>query len=290
MILLIGMATAVQAVPPMKWESLMLMKVAAQKGDPEAQFLVGVQYRVGDGFERDQAEAAKWLRKAAESGHVEAQYALGELYADADPGSEFADPDEALKWLQAAAAKGNPDALSRLGALLAKDPAKGRYMAEENRGQPKPPSGAKKVELGASGSPNLPATQSREMDEDPADTVRWSLLLSGLRGADAFLVRGFLLENGIVVNRDLAAAADNYRKAAKLGDARAQLKLGLMYAEGRGVAKDPIEAGAWLGQAASNGSAEATDALARLKATLPLEKVGASASEAQEKAGPAKKP
>src|SRR6185369_5038032 len=74
--------------------------------------------------------------------------------------------------------------------------------------------------------------------DDPAETAKWSLLLSGLRGAEAFLVRGFVWENGIHVTRDPSAAADNYRQAASRGDARGQLWLGLMQAEGKGKAND----------------------------------------------------
>jgi TPR repeat protein len=73
----------------------------------------------------------------------------------------------------------------------------------------------------------------RSAKEDPAETSNRSLMLSGLRGADAFLVRGFVLEYGIHVPRNLSAAADNYRLAAVRGDARGQLWLGLMKAEGR---------------------------------------------------------
>jgi TPR repeat protein len=241
---LLALAAAGQAARPMKWESLMLVKAAAEKGDREAQFLIGVQYKAGDGLARDRAEAAKWLRKAAESGHAEAQYALGELYADAAPEDGLADPVEAAKWLQAAAAQGSVEAKARLEVLLAGQ----RTKAEAGSPTPKP------AEMGKASSAAGPAVKSREMDEDPAETVRWSLLLSGLRGAEAFLVRGFMLENGVVVNRDLAAAADSYRKAA------------------------------------ARGSAEAAAALARLKAAPPPEPAAPAAKPAQAGADPVKKP
>ena len=90
------------AIRPMKWESLMLMKAAAEKGDPEAQFLIGLQYKAGDGVDKDAAEAAKWLRKAAESGYAEAQSALGAMQAaSGEPG----DAVEAARWLRAAAGR-----------------------------------------------------------------------------------------------------------------------------------------------------------------------------------------
>lgn len=295
----------------MKWERLMLIKAAAEKGNTEAQFLFGMQVMVGDGIEQNRGEAARWLRKAAESGHVEAQYALGVLYASPNPADDLADPTEAEKWLSKAAEQGNldaisrlsdeeekrlrsaaengdPAAISRLGAFLAKNPIKRRYYTEENHlpadpaltGNGNPVAVNDREVPAASRAPGLPPVMSGERDEDPAETVRWSLLLSGLRGADAFLVRGFLLENGIVVNRDLAAAADSYRKAARQGDARAQLRLGLMYAEGRGVAKDISESRVWLNRATNNGSTEAAEALTRLKAIPTLEGIEAVAKSA----------
>jgi len=44
---------------------------------------------------------------------------------------------------------------------------------------------------------------------------------------------------------DYAMAARLMREAAEQGDAEAQLNLGLMYAEGRGVAQDDAEAVKW---------------------------------------------
>ena len=233
----------------MKWESLMLVKAAAEKGDREAQFLIGVQYKAGDGLARDRAEAAKWLRKAAETGHAEAQYALGDLYADPASEDGLADPVEAAKWLQAATAQGNTEAKARLETLLASQ----RTKTEATSTTPKPAEAGKAGPAAGTAS-GLLASNSREMDEDPAETVRWSLLLSGLRGAEAFLVRGFMLENGVVVNRDLAAAADSYHKAA------------------------------------ARGSAEAVAALARLKVISPPEPAAPAAKPAIESSGPAKKP
>ena len=45
-----------------------------------AQFNLGGCYVVGEGVERDKAEAVKWFRKAAKQGYAEAQFSLGVLY------------------------------------------------------------------------------------------------------------------------------------------------------------------------------------------------------------------
>ena len=43
---------------------------AAGRGDAGAQFVLGLRYHNGAGVPRDHAEAARWLRLAAEQGHA----------------------------------------------------------------------------------------------------------------------------------------------------------------------------------------------------------------------------
>ena len=53
---------------------------AAEQGDTEAQFNLGVMYAKGIGVPQDYAQAVQWYRKAAEQGEIEAQFALGVMY------------------------------------------------------------------------------------------------------------------------------------------------------------------------------------------------------------------
>ena len=59
-------------------------------------------------------------------------------------------------------------------------------------------------------------------------------------------------------------AATWYRKAADQGYVFAQFNLGLMYANGQGVAKNQKEAVAWYRKAAAAGNESAKAALASL--------------------------
>ena len=52
----------------------------ADKGDARAQFDIGFMHAYGWGLPRNPAEAIAWYRKAAEQGHVEAQYYLAYAY------------------------------------------------------------------------------------------------------------------------------------------------------------------------------------------------------------------
>ncbi len=52
---------------------------------------------------------------------------------------------------------------------------------------------------------------------------------------------------------DYATALKEFRALAEQGDADAQFNLGVMYAEGRGVPKDYVQAYMWLSLAAAQG-------------------------------------
>jgi hypothetical protein len=66
------------------------LKAEAEKGKTNAQCNLGLCYQNGEGVEKDNAEAVKWLRearKATEQGLAEAQYNLG-VYYDKGEGVE----------------------------------------------------------------------------------------------------------------------------------------------------------------------------------------------------------
>src|SRR5208337_3011682 len=64
--------------PPVK--SLADLRKLAERGDPEAQWQMGVRYYDGDGVPHDDAQAMKWFELAAEQGHINAQSRLGAYY------------------------------------------------------------------------------------------------------------------------------------------------------------------------------------------------------------------
>jgi TPR repeat protein len=126
-------------------------KAAADAGQAEAQFDLGVLYAQGLGVVRDFTVAASWYRKSAEQGNAEAQFALGQMcsrgwgvprdQADAirwlqmansvesdGPPTDWAnvegygvpqDPQQAVYWYRLAADKGHAEAQFNLGGLYA---------------------------------------------------------------------------------------------------------------------------------------------------------------------------
>lgn len=87
----------------------------AEAGDAEAQFELGWKYYEGTGAQKDDDQAALWLRRAADRGHLAAQVRLGNLYEWGHGVPE--DPQLAAAWYQKAADGGLPQAHFALGKL-----------------------------------------------------------------------------------------------------------------------------------------------------------------------------
>ncbi len=79
-------------------------KVKAERGDAEAQGIIGSNYNFGIGVTKDLVEAAKWYRKAADQGNVYAQNNLGMAYKSGEGVAK--DFEQAILWLRKAAEQG----------------------------------------------------------------------------------------------------------------------------------------------------------------------------------------
>ena len=65
-------------------ETYAVCKTAAEQGDADAQYNLGLMYFDGYGVSKDDIAAVKWFRAAAEQVNVNAQYFLGMMYASGD--------------------------------------------------------------------------------------------------------------------------------------------------------------------------------------------------------------
>src|SRR6266481_5266799 len=82
-------------------EAVKWFRKAAEQNVADAQFSLGVCYANGQGVAKDEAEAVKWYRKAAEQNVADAQYNLGVCYANGQGVTE--DDAESVKWFRKAA-------------------------------------------------------------------------------------------------------------------------------------------------------------------------------------------
>ncbi|HBX42487.1 MAG TPA: hypothetical protein DEH27_01140, partial [Deltaproteobacteria bacterium] len=90
----------------------------ANKGEAEAQFGLAEKYRKGEDLPKNDAEAAKWYRKAGEQGVADAQATLGQMYREGEGVPK--DDAEAAKWYRKAGEQGVPDAQASLGQMYRK--------------------------------------------------------------------------------------------------------------------------------------------------------------------------
>jgi hypothetical protein len=97
-------------------EAVKWYRKAAEQGDANAQFNLGLCFEDGQGVAMDPVEAVKWCRRAAEQGHADAQFNLGWCFMD---GLGVAnDLGEAAKWFQKAADQGRVYAKQRLDEMI----------------------------------------------------------------------------------------------------------------------------------------------------------------------------
>ncbi len=71
-----------QGVTKDEAEAVKWVRKAADQGHADAQLLLGGMYANGRGVTKDEAEAVKWYRKAADQGHIRARLILGGMYAN----------------------------------------------------------------------------------------------------------------------------------------------------------------------------------------------------------------
>ena len=117
-VLLAVLLLSAVAVAEDKPKTFKEVKSAAEGGDKDAQFRLGVYYD-GKGVRKDDTEAAKWYRKAAEQGLAKAQYNLGVMYANGEGVPK--DYGESYAWFSISAAgghKGAKEARAQVQAIL----------------------------------------------------------------------------------------------------------------------------------------------------------------------------
>lgn len=231
-------------------EAFSLFERAAEKGDVQSQYHVGYMYAEGEGVEKDEWDAERWYKKAAEQGYANASFDLHYLYVQratersyenskfrnemARLGVIIADERDsveqdylvqALWWLRKAAEHGSSNAQDELGQWY----SDGRHGA----------------------------------GKDEAEALRWyrKAAEQGDVGAQSSL--GYIYAEGKGVPRDEAEALRWLRRAAEQGNMGAQLELGKMCEEPSDKQNAAV-ALYWYSKAANQGDSDAAKAALRL--------------------------
>lgn len=224
--------------------------MAADAGDTDAQVRWAFQCAAGLGLDQDFIEAEYWFLQAAKTGHDGAAFALGLMHASGH--AKASDVAKAVKWFEKAARGGHAAAKLSVGLLhlsgqgLEENPKRAaeliREAAESGELEPTYFFG-QGPRSGAGASAGAPEADS------------WLTRAAARGHVHAMVaVAGLLLQ---APAGDAATAAGLLRQAAYRGDAEAQLGLGRLHLEGRGVPLDLKEAAWWFETAAEAGSPEA---------------------------------
>ena len=193
------------------------LRKAAEKGDAESQYYLGMLYYIGDeseGIQEDEAQAVEWYRKAAEQGHAEAQYGLADCYYLGKGIAE--DNVKAVEWYRKAAEQGHESSLLSLA-----------HCYEFGIGVP----------------------------QDDAKAVELFNQLLSVQGIHYNSVQYYLAQhyyNGTGVPQDYEQAAKLYRSSAEQGFPFAQQELANCYCKGEGVTQDNHTALYWYEKALEN--------------------------------------
>jgi TPR repeat protein len=224
-------------------------RLDADPKDAAAMTLIGEIYHDGLAVKRDDVEAVRWWRLAANLGDPEAAYEYGVALLAGS--GVAADRAAAATEFAQAAPSGHVGALYNLGVLALQGVANGKRdetLAADyfRRG----------AEAGDGNSAYSYAILLREGKGVPLDIEAAAKWLK--KASDEGIVAGqveyaIMLFNGIGVTRDEAEAARIFKLAAARRNPIAQNRLAHLYLIGRGVPKDLVRAMLWHGFAKASG-------------------------------------
>lgn len=221
------------------------LRRGAELRNPNACFALYERTRRGEGVPRDDAQADRLLRCAAELGHGEAMYRVGRSLP----------PAEAVPWYERAIRLRHAEAINAHAELLlsgegvARNPA----LAQE------------RFKLAAELGSDAAYVNYARLQEasDMQSAQRWYRAAAERGYPPAQRIYGeMLLTEGFGIYRN--DGLDYLRKAAAAKDAAAAYRLGQLYAAGQYVERSDEQARQYFAQARDNGH---PDAAARLRET-----------------------
>ncbi len=269
-------------------ENFKALAALAEKGDRDAEFLLGDAYASGLGVNTNLALAVQWLRSSAKSGNspailnlglmcsqglgvpqdevlavklyrqiaeqevAAAEYSLGACYANGQGVAK--DLAEAAKWYRKAADLGYSDAQFDLGLCYQNGEGVANDLAEAAKWYRKAAdleNACAEFALGAC------YANGKGVDKDLAEATQWNRKSAGQGYAAAQTFLGLYYQTGQGVPKDLQEANKWLRKSADQGEALAQFYLGCNLHDGQGVSKDLPEAAKWLRKSADQGNSDA---------------------------------
>ena len=208
---------------------------AAQAKNPAAYVHLASAYYSGRGVKRDFEEAARWYKKAAQSGMTRAQLSLGQMYSLGLIKSD-AKARNALKWYLMAAKQNDPLAMFRVGVIYSRT---GDGVVAEPRIALKwlHQAAAKNVPTAEVAIGNLYGNGALG-SKNPDLALDWYRKGAAKNDGIALDLVGTAYLEGTQVPKNLKTAAAYFKKSADIGSEVGQYDLGCLYLAGQGVKQD----------------------------------------------------
>ena len=220
-------------------------KIAADKGDIEAQVLVGHILMRGETGLIDYIGAVKMLEKAALKDHPDALVALAELALRSQGGLT---PPQATPYLKRAAELGRHDAMRVLadaydnGQGVKKDPNEARQW----RGK-----AAKEGDALAAR-----AMGDETLEKDAFEALQWYEHAATLGDPQSAYIAAIMYVENYEIRPDQKKTAALMRQAANANIPAAMADYGLLVYQGTGVEQNTTSAAKWFERAAKAGDSE----------------------------------
>ena len=122
-----------------------------------------------------------------------------------------------------------------------------------------------------------------EVPENPEEAVRWYRKWAERGDGVAQLKLGIQFYEGKGIAKDVGEAVKWWRLAAEQGNADAQFNLGLMHCEGIVVLKDFVEAHAWWNLAGAGGVEDAREKISAIEKKMTREQIAEATKLARER-------
>lgn len=232
-----------------------LYKNAADLGQMEAQYIIGLYYSLGaEGYPKDESKAILWLTKAAEQGKPEAQGMVATDYFHGNGVEQ--NINTAIFWFQKASTSGDIISQRTLadiyfyGDFVPRDYklALELYYKAANLGDD-----YSQLMIGNIYNKGL------GVDKDKSFAATWFQKSANKNNAEAQYCLATLYLSGSGVEKDISIGEKLLIESANHNFDKAQLKLGLLYYLGQGVDQDKYKAAFWVDKARNNGNEEASD-------------------------------
>jgi len=264
-----------------------LLDEEAKLGNPVAAYNLGRLYESGSAGAPDYQQAATYYRIAAEldlapkfdgtalgpnaaqliqGSQMYAQYSLGRLYETGQGVQQ--DMQQAAGWYVRAADLGHPKAAMKL-AYLFRDGGPG--LKPDGRLAvtyfEKAGTGAALNEIGLMYLKGTAVTRNAKIAHD------WFQKAAAQGSTEAEYNLGLLFQSGYTGQPDYIQAIEHFQNGANAKDGPSMLALGDLYAQGKGVPKDLVQAYVYANLAAQQGSQDGTAILTLLRQDMKPEDV-----------------